>query len=83
MNQVLSKNDYKIIIEIYNSGGDTELKSFTLKHISNLTKLSIVKIRTAIKKFIELNYINEGARQHREKTYYITELGKQKIQEII
>lgn len=82
---MLTKNNYKIIVEIFNAGGDTELKSFSIKHIGEMIEeeLSVQTIRKTIKQFLELGYLKEGARQHREKTYYITELGKKKISEVI
>ena len=74
-----SKNDYKVIITLYEHECTTEMKSFTIKKLHDITDLSVNKIRDTIKSFLLKGYIAEGAAQHNAKTYYITQLGIQKI----
>lgn len=80
---MLTKNDYKIMMKLYNENGDTEFRSFTIAHMSEMTGLSVSKIRVSMRNFKELGYVKEGARQHLAKTYYLTDGGKRKLEEII
>lgn len=60
----------------------TELKSLTAITLAEKTKLTTHKVRQTMNKAMEIGYVEEGARQHRNKTYYITEKGIKKIEEI-
>lgn len=80
---MLTKNDYSILIVLFNENCNTEIKSFTIERIKEEVNLSCNKIRNSLKKFIELEMISEGAKQHRSKTYYISKKGIEKVRSII
>jgi RIO-like serine/threonine protein kinase len=75
-----SKNDYKILYALQDC--TTEMKSFTVEKLSDVTKLSVSKVRQTIRKFKESGFIKEGALQHNAKTYYITAEGLSKIKKL-
>lgn len=76
---ILTMNEYKILAYLYQNDYYTELQSITIKELQEKTNLSISKIREAIKKFKTLNYINEGFKHHKAKSYYITQKGIEKV----
>lgn len=80
---MLSRNDYKVLTTILQFGCTNEMKSVTIKKMSELTNLSIGKIRLSVKAFLELEYIAEGVVQHNAKTYYITDEGKSKLNQLM
>jgi hypothetical protein len=80
---MLSKNDYKILINLYKYGCINELHSISVYKINELTNLSISKIRLTIKSFLNLKYIAEGLINNHSKTYYVTSDGIQKINNLI
>jgi DNA-binding transcriptional regulator GbsR (MarR family) len=59
------------------------MKSLTIVKISEMSGLSVPKIRKSISAFRNLNYISEGVMQHNAKTYYVTEQGINKINSIL
>ena len=71
----LNKNDYRILDKIYDGGGRAVMCSLTLEKIAELSGLSIHKIRASIKLFIGLGFVNEGARDSRAKTYFLSDKG--------
>lgn len=73
----LTRNDYRIIDFLYNKGCLTKIYALKLKNIADGTELSIYKIRDAMKLFLNLGIISEGARDVRAKTYYLTEKGQE------
>lgn len=60
-----------------------EMKSLTVIKLSELTKLSVSKIRIAVRKFKELGYIEDGVLQHNAKTYFLNSKGINKIKELL
>jgi predicted transcriptional regulator len=66
---------------MYNMGCFSTICSFTLQKIADTTNLSIYKIRDAMKLFINLGLVNEGARDVRAKTYFLSEKGIQIVKE--
>lgn len=83
----LSKNDFSIIDYMYRNGLINKTCSSTLQKISNgikarreelkedQTGVSIPKMRVAMKLFISIGLVYEGARDVRSKTYYLSEKG--------
>lgn len=80
---MLSRNDYKILSVLYQYECTNELKSITINKINELSDLSVSKVRVSIKTFKNMDYIAEGVLQHKAKTYYITELGIEKLQQLM
>ena len=80
---VFSRNDYKILIYLYNSECFTEINALPIKNIQNNLDLSQNKIRNALKSFKNVGFVNEGATIQRAKTYYVTKMGIKKIEDII
>lgn len=79
----LTRNDYRIIDFLYNKGCLTKIYALKLQIIADGTDLSIYKIRDAVKLFLNLGIINEGAKDVRAKTYYLTEKGQEIARENI
>lgn len=77
-----TKNDYRILHEFMKSEATNEMKSRTIKYIKKKTGLSDSKVRKTIKKFRKIGYINQGAWLGNSKTYFITESGINKINEL-
>lgn len=83
----LSKNDFFIIDYMYRNGLINKTCSSTLQKISSgiktrreerkedQTGVSIPKMRVAMKLFISIGLVYEGARDVRSKTYYLSEKG--------
>lgn len=78
-----TKNDFLILKAIQKRDAKTEMLSATIKTISEDTKLSAVKIRATLSLFIKEGYIKEGFRKVNAKTFYITESGIKKLNEIM
>ena len=72
---IFNKNDYNILSVLLENKCFTEIGSLTIKQISNLTGLSIPKIRLVMKTFLLTELTKEGARDGISKTFYITEEG--------
>jgi DNA-binding MarR family transcriptional regulator len=77
----LTKNDYMIMNILYDNGCLSKMCSFTLQKISDTTNLSIYKIRDAMKLFINLGLVDEGARDVRAKTYFLSVKGRDIVEE--
>ena len=80
---MLSKNDYKILMIMYQHQCINELHSYTINKIKEITNLSIPKIRGTIYKFKKLNYTSEGLQSNHAKTYYVTRDGIEKINQLL
>ncbi|MBO8161355.1 MAG: transcriptional regulator [Thermosipho sp. (in: Bacteria)] len=80
---MFSKNDFKILSILKENGCTTELRSYTIKKLKELTGLSENKIRNTLNTFKLTGYVKEGALQHRAKTFYITEEGINKLKELL
>lgn len=71
----LSKNDYKILYQFFQYDCTNPMKSLTVEKTSELTELSVSKIRKSLVEFKKLLYISEGIPQRCAKTYYLTKKG--------
>lgn len=71
----LSKNDYKILYQFFQYDCTNAMKSLTVEKTSELTELSVSKIRKSLVEFKKLLYISEGIPQRCAKTYYLTKKG--------
>ena len=78
-----SRNDYKILFELYNEGCFTEISALSVRSIQGRVKLSQNKVRQALKVFKQVGYIKEGATIERAKTYYVTNEGLNKIKQVM
>lgn len=79
---MLNKNDYKILSILDENSCNSSLRSYTLKKIAEISGFSISKLRITIRLLKLMGYAKEGANSARSKTYYITELGKLKLEEL-
>ena len=79
---VLTKNDYSILNILLDNACTTALKSYTVYEIHNFTKLSLVKIRQSVSHFVKIGLMNEGLYSRKAKTYYITQDGINKLNEL-
>lgn len=82
MEIIYSANDYKILFTLAANKCCNEMKAFTIKKISENTKLSVPKIRLTLQSFKREGYISEGVKHHSAKTYYVNENGLEKIKEL-
>ncbi len=78
-----TKNDFLILRVISKREARTEMISVTIKTIAEDTKLSPVKIRATLNLFINEGYVKEGFRKVNAKTFYITDSGIKKLNEIM
>ena len=78
----LNKNDYNILDTLYRNQCVTKICSFTKQRIANECKLSVFKITASLKIFINMGLVDEGAKDERAKTYYLTENGVKLIEDI-
>jgi hypothetical protein len=80
--QKLNSNDYKIlesIVDKEKNRGLAKGRGSTLKQLVEKTGFSDVKIRNTLKVLLELNYITEGVKKIKAKTYCITEVGLKEL----
>lgn len=80
---MLSKNDYKTLIVMYQYECINEFKSLTVAKIREFTSLSVSKIRKTLYVFKSMGYVSEGILSHNSKTYYVTDLGIKKVNELV
>lgn len=78
----LNKNDYRVLNMFRSKKAYSKLKGLTIKQISEEVELSQRRIRLAKDKLLALNYIEEGVRDGRSNTFFITEKGKSELIEI-
>ena len=78
-----SKNDYKVLTTLFKDECNTELKSYTIKNIAELTQLKCSKVRNAVYLFKDKGYIAEGLHVLNAKSYYITDEGNKKLNELL
>lgn len=74
---MLNKNDIKILYCLHTAGCTNDMKSYTIKKISEITELSNTKIRYTIRSLLAGEYIREGYSSGNASTYYITDKGKE------
>lgn len=78
------KLDFALLGFLNAHDATTKIKAVTCKTI--LSKLEIINYKTLcrrLSKLISKGYINTGTPESREKTYYITKDGEQKLNEIM
>ena len=68
-------NDIKILQILEKEDCTNNLKSFTVKRISNEVNLSQTKVRYTMPMLNDLGYANKGFSNGKSQTYYITEKG--------
>lgn len=74
-NMYFNKSDYQILEMLIYNECFSPVESLSIRQLSDLTKLSLSKIRLTIKGFLIANLIGEGTKDGNNKTYYMTELG--------
>lgn len=79
----LTRKDYMILDTLYQNNGITTLCALPKSKIIEKTNLSDSKIRNSLRNFISLGYIDEGAKDDKSKTYYLTEQGIQFVEDNI
>lgn len=80
----LNQNDYKILQSFVGRDGKgmSKIRSLTCKNVSEITELSLVKVKNTVKILLELGLILNGIMRVRAKTYYISEKGIETLREI-
>lgn len=72
-----NKSDYYILDVLIGNECYSAFKSLTTQQIIQDTKLSHVKVRRTLKSFIMAGIVNEGTKDGNNKTYFVTENGKE------
>lgn len=74
-----TENDFRILKSVIDRGdkkkGLVITNGTTIEEIANKTNLSDKKVRDTIKKFKEMNYVTEGIKKVRTRTYVLTKEG--------
>ena len=81
----LNSNDYKIltcVVDNENNRGLAIGRGSTLKQIIEKTGFSEVKVRNTIKVLIKEEFVVEGVKKVKAKTYCITIKGIEKLKEL-
>ena len=71
----LNKSDYFILGTMYKKKCVNRICSLTKQKLAKKCELSVYKISSTMKMFQNMGLVEEGAREIREKTYYLTEEG--------
>ena len=71
----LNKSDYFILDTMYKNKCVNRICSLTKQKLAKKCELSVYKISSTMKMFQNMGLVEEGAREIREKTYYLTEEG--------
>ena len=82
VNVTLTKNDYMILESLYDNNCITKMCSFTKQRMADECKLSVFKIASSMKMFINMGYIEEGAKEEKSKTYYVTLDGMKVVEKL-
>lgn len=82
-NMTFTENDYKILKSIIDRNNEKKGlckgSGTTIKELVDKTNLSDKKVRIAIKKFLEVGFISEGAAIVKAKTYILTPEGFEEL----
>lgn len=73
---MINKTDYYILEVLAIRSLTTPFYSAKIEQLMQYTGLSKTKVRNALRVFMMMGLIKEGNKDHRSKTYYITEQGE-------
>jgi len=76
---MLSKVEINILKSLLEDGITNQMKSKTIKNISEKTGLSYARVRDNIKHLLSLNCVELGFKEKSSYTYYLTKIGQEKI----
>lgn len=74
---IINKTDYLILEVLAVRCLTTPFYSAKIEQLMEYTSLSKTKVRNALRVFIMMGLVKEGNKDHRNKTYYITEQGEE------
>lgn len=77
-----SKNQFKVLLMLKQRKATNEIRAYTLKQCVERSGLHINTVRKCLKYLIEKKYVKEGAYKHKAKSYYVTEIGLSKVEEL-
>lgn len=78
-----TKNQFKIIILLYQNGCVNEFKSYGIDKITMGTKLASNTVRNTLKTFVEIGFVKEGMMNWKAKTYYLTDEGIKEYERLL
>ena len=78
-----TQKQFGVVMCLYQNGRVDELKNYKRATIAKITNLHVNTVISAIKEFMELGYIKEGAKDGISKTYYLTKEGIEIYQKCI
>ena len=76
---MLSKVEINILKSLLEDGITNQMKSKTIKNISEKTGLSYARVRDNIKHLLSLNCVELGFKEKSSYTYFLTKEGQRKI----
>lgn len=77
----MDKLSYAILDVLLNNDCKTRLRSMTVKELEEQVNIKGITIYKKISKLHNFGYVVDGIKDGRAKTYYITQLGVDKLQE--
>lgn len=83
--KTLNNNDFLILAKVVDkerSLGNCEARGTNKQRLSERSNLSMSTVTRSVSKLLEYGFIGEGIKQINSKTYYITQLGRQRLKEI-
>lgn len=77
----MDKLSYAILDVLLNNDCKTRLRSMTVKDLEEQVNIKGITIYKKISKLQSFGYVADGIKDGRANTYYITQLGVDKLQE--
>jgi|LakMenE01Jun11ns_1017448.scaffolds.fasta_scaffold9769482_1 hypothetical protein len=78
----MHKSNIEILNILYTNQCTSELKSYSIQKILSQTKYKYSKVHNDLSSLQSANLISKGYKSERADTYYITELGINKLREL-
>lgn len=79
MAENLNKYDYKLLNVIRDKKAYGKLKALSINELIELSNLSEARVRIGKDRLLAMGYIEEGLKDGKAKTFYMTQLGKQEL----
>lgn len=77
-----TKSQFKVLKVLHDCKCTNEIKSYKIDKIMESTTLSKNTVRKCLKYLKEQEYVKEGALSHKAKSYYVTQKGILKMEEL-
>lgn len=77
----LTKREINILVTLKDEDCFSKIQSLTIKDIASKSNTAEPTVRAYLKNFLLQGFVEEGAKDWNSRTYYITNLGNQIIDE--